>query len=142
MNAVQDRYRPPQMRASDADRDAVVAALSENFQAGRLTTEELEDRTGRALAARTVGQLDELTADLPAPQPVPAATPVAPVRRPWYPLTLPIIIPIAALAVVAMVLAASKGMNAWGGLWVIPVALLIARRVAGRRGIRRDFWEH
>ena len=36
MNAAQDRYRLPQMRASDADRDAVVAALSEHFQMGRV----------------------------------------------------------------------------------------------------------
>ena len=35
MNAAQDRYRLPQMKASDADRDAVVAALSEHFQTGR-----------------------------------------------------------------------------------------------------------
>lgn len=35
------------MKASDADRDAVVAALSEHFQAGWLTSEELEERTGR-----------------------------------------------------------------------------------------------
>ena len=35
MNATQDGYRPPQMKASDADRDAVVAALSEHFQAGQ-----------------------------------------------------------------------------------------------------------
>jgi hypothetical protein len=144
MNAVQERYRPPQMRASDADRDAVVTALSENFQAGRLTTEELEDRTGRALAARTLGQLDELTADLPAPRPVPTgpAAPVTPVGRPRYPLMLTIIIPIATLAIVASVLAASTGVHAWGGLWVIPAALMIARRLAGRRGIHRDFWEH
>jgi len=30
-------YRPAAMRASDADRDAVVSDLSEHFQAGRLT---------------------------------------------------------------------------------------------------------
>ena len=34
MNAAQDRYRLPQMKASDADRDAVVAALSETFPDG------------------------------------------------------------------------------------------------------------
>ncbi|HYV79812.1 MAG TPA: DUF1707 domain-containing protein, partial [Streptosporangiaceae bacterium] len=54
MNAAQERYRLPQMRASDADRDAVVAALSEHFQTGRLTREELDERTGRALTARTL----------------------------------------------------------------------------------------
>jgi Domain of unknown function (DUF1707) len=121
-----------------------VTALSENFQAGRLTTEELEDRTGRALAARTLGQLDELTADLPAPRPVPTgpAAPVTPVGRPRYPLMLTLVIPIAALAIVASVLAASTGVHTWGGLWVIPAALMIARRLAGRRRISRDFWEH
>jgi Domain of unknown function (DUF1707) len=143
MNAAQDTCRPGQMRASDADRDAVVAALSENFQAGRLTTEELEDRTGLALAARTLGQLDELTADLPAPQPAPTgpAAPVTPLRRPRYPLMLPIIVPIAALAIVAMVLGASTGVHVWGALWVIPAAVMIARRLTGRREIRRDLRE-
>ena len=69
MNAAQERYRLPQMKASDADRDAVVAALSEHFQTGRLTREELDERTGRALTARTLDELDELTADLPAIRP-------------------------------------------------------------------------
>ena len=69
MNAAQDQYRLPQMRASDADRDGVVAALSEHFQTGRLTSEELEERTGRALTACTLDELDQLTADLPAIRP-------------------------------------------------------------------------
>jgi hypothetical protein len=56
------------MKASDADRDVVLAGLSEHFQAGRLTSAELEERTGRALAARTLGELDDLVADLPSPQ--------------------------------------------------------------------------
>ena len=81
MNAAQDRYRLPQIKASDADRDAVVAALSEHFQTGRLTREELDERTGRALTARTLDELDELTADLPAIRPagrsaLPSSTPI------------------------------------------------------------------
>jgi hypothetical protein len=43
------------MRASDADRDAVVSDLSEHFQAGRLTAGELDERTGRALACADLG---------------------------------------------------------------------------------------
>ena len=35
------------LRVSDADRDRAIADLSEHYQAGRLTTEEFEDRTGR-----------------------------------------------------------------------------------------------
>jgi hypothetical protein len=145
MNTVQARYRPPQMKASDADRDAVVAALSEHFQAGRLTSEELEERTGRALAARTLGQVDELTADLPASQPAtPAgpAVPVAPPRPPGYLPMVPIVVPLAVLAIVALALGTRAGMHAWGLWWVIPVALLIVRRLAGARGIRRDFRRH
>src|SRR5437667_12254030 len=69
-------YRPAAMRASDADRDAVVSDLSEHFQAGRLTAAELDERTGRALSARTWGELGELAADLPALRPaVPPPTP-------------------------------------------------------------------
>lgn len=139
MNAVQDRYGPQQMRASDADRETAVSALSEHFQAGRLTTEELEERTGRALEARTLGQLDELTADLPAPRPAAAAAPVTP-RRPGYLVLMPLVVPLAVLAVLAVVLGTSTGIHAWGIWWVVPVALLIARRLAGRRGMRRDFW--
>ena len=55
----------PQMRASDSDRDRVVDALREHGAAGRLTTEELEERTDLALAARTMGELDALLGDLP-----------------------------------------------------------------------------
>src|ERR1700722_4226682 len=63
--AMTGNYPPAAMRASDADRDAVVSDLSEHFQAGRLTAGELDERTGRALAARTRGELQELLADLP-----------------------------------------------------------------------------
>ncbi len=145
MNTVQDRYRPPQMKASDADRDAVVAALSEHFQAGRLTSEELEERTGRALTARTLGQLDELTVDLPAPRSAAGAgptAPVAPLRRPGYLPMVPLVIPLAVLAIVALTLGTSAGMHWWGIWWVIPVALLIVRRLAGPRRVRRDFRRH
>src|SRR6185437_11448566 len=62
---------PAAMRASDADRDAVVSDLGEHFQAGRLTAAELDERTGRALTARTYGELTELLADLPAVQSAP-----------------------------------------------------------------------
>jgi hypothetical protein len=130
------------MKASDADRDAVVAALSDHFQAGRLTSEELEERTGSALAARTLGQLDELTVDLPAPRsaaPGGRTAPVAPLGRRGYLPMVPLVVPLAVLAIVALTLGASAGMHARGIWWVIPVALLIVRRLAGGHGMRRDF---
>jgi hypothetical protein len=53
------------MRASDADRDRIVDQLRDHSAAGRLSTEELEERADRALVARTNGELDALLADLP-----------------------------------------------------------------------------
>src|SRR5215470_20227659 len=80
VNSMMGTDHPVAMRASDADRDAVVSDLSGHFQAGRLTAGELDERTGRALAARTWGELGELVADLPAARPsalAPAAAPSA-----------------------------------------------------------------
>ncbi len=53
------------LRVSDGERDQAVAELSEHFQAGRLTQDEFDDRSGRALQARTGGDLDGLFTDLP-----------------------------------------------------------------------------
>jgi hypothetical protein len=55
----------PAVRASDAERDQVVARLQRHFADGRLTQAELEERAGAALAAQTRDQLGALTADLP-----------------------------------------------------------------------------
>jgi DUF1707 SHOCT-like domain len=53
------------LRASDSDRDRVADRLRAAAAEGRLLTEELEDRLAHALRARTYGELDALTADLP-----------------------------------------------------------------------------
>jgi hypothetical protein len=56
----------PAVRASDAERDQVVALLQRHFADGRLTQAELEERAGAAYAAQTRDQLGALTTDLPA----------------------------------------------------------------------------
>jgi hypothetical protein len=56
----------PRIRASDADRDRATALLREHHAAGRLTAEEFHDRMDKALDAKTLGEIDELMADLPA----------------------------------------------------------------------------
>ncbi len=65
------------VRASDADRDRVAAALQEHCAAGRLTVEEVGERLDRTYAARTLGELAEVIADLPPleahPLPVPTS---------------------------------------------------------------------
>lgn len=53
------------VRASDAEREDVVQALSEHAGSGRLTLAELEERITQAYAATTRGDLEKLTADLP-----------------------------------------------------------------------------
>lgn len=64
-----------ELRASDDDRQQVVAALQRHAEAGRLTLEEFSERVGEVYTARTLGQLAALTQDLPAePPPAAAAT--------------------------------------------------------------------
>ena len=66
--------RRASLRASDADREQFVEALRRHHAEGRLTVEELTERTEQAYAARTLGDLDTLGSDLPPLQP-PAAAP-------------------------------------------------------------------
>ena len=54
----------PSIRASDADRDRTASLLREHH-AARLTAEEFSERLDRAFAAKTVGEIDKLLADLP-----------------------------------------------------------------------------
>jgi hypothetical protein len=71
--------RRASLRASDADREQFVEALRRHHAEGRLTTEELSERTERAYAARTFGDLDALATDLPPIQPsAPAPAPGRP----------------------------------------------------------------
>ena len=55
----------PGLRASDADRERLVDELEQHAIAGRLTTDEFEQRTGQAYEAKTVGELEQLRHDLP-----------------------------------------------------------------------------
>ena len=123
-------YRPAATRASDADRDAVISDLSEHFQAGRLTAAELDERTGRALTARTWGELTELASDLPALRPAaPPATPAAGRPQPPAGHTAPVMAAaLAGLAIAAVVLVHAVH-GGWGLIWLVWPALLIARRV-------------
>ena len=57
------------IRASDVDREVVVATLRDAYTAGRLTLEEFDERTSAAYAGKTWGDLRKLTEDLPS-QPV------------------------------------------------------------------------
>jgi len=58
------RHAPRDLRASDADRDRVLALLAEAMSDGRLTPDEHAERVQRACTARTLGELADLTTDL------------------------------------------------------------------------------
>jgi len=60
------------LRVSDAERDATVRALGDHAAVGRLTLDELEERAGQALTAKTRGELTALTSDLPKQAPADA----------------------------------------------------------------------
>jgi hypothetical protein len=59
------------MLASESERLATQAVLREAYEEQRLTLDEFESRVGRAMAARTQGELARLTRDIPA-EPSPA----------------------------------------------------------------------
>lgn len=68
---------PNQLRASDQDRERVAQILNNAMAEGRLTVDELEERLDKVYAAKTFGDLQPLTRDLPVAQhrpPVPAAS--------------------------------------------------------------------
>ena len=52
---------------SDAERDQVCRRLSAAFSEGRITSPELDERTSRALAARTYGDLEAVMVGLEPP---------------------------------------------------------------------------
>lgn len=72
--AYPDGHGPPErgspqmdrsLRASDADRETVARRLSIALRDGRLDVAEFDERTAAAYAARTLAELDALSADLP-----------------------------------------------------------------------------
>lgn len=128
------RKAAPQMRASDADRDLAIAELSRHFQAGRLTSDELDERMGQALAARTLGDLREPMTDLPS-VPDPLGAPPGDRTSLPYLAVLPGIAALCALAVIALVVYGGHGGNHHplrALAFVVPAAIII-RLLARRR---------
>lgn len=74
---------PARLRASDADRERVARILHEAMGEGRLTVSEVDERLQQVYAAKTIGELQPITRDLPGHElavppvtaPVPAAAP-------------------------------------------------------------------
>ncbi|HEV8462371.1 MAG TPA: DUF1707 domain-containing protein [Gaiellaceae bacterium] len=53
------------MRVGDRDRELAASALGKHYVNGRLSADELEERVGRSLQARTRKDLDKALKDMP-----------------------------------------------------------------------------
>ncbi|MGH3249385.1 MAG: DUF1707 SHOCT-like domain-containing protein [Trebonia sp.] len=140
------------IRVSDAERDQAVAELSEHFQAGRLTQEEFDERSGHALRARTGADLGGLFTDLPPrravggpqadfPEDYPGAYPASGpggLPRPNYLPVARVVIAVVAVTIIAGGLFGHHGHHGSLG-WLVPAVLLVLffLRLARRRGDRR-----
>jgi hypothetical protein len=134
MNEITGTRRParPDLRVSDAERDAVVTELGEHFQQGRLDQVEFDERVTQALAARTESDLSALLADLPPTREAPAPQP-----RTWAP-RLPFLVPLLFAAILIAGSAAGGrhgGWALWPLWWLVPVIVL--RFAWWRRGWQR-----
>jgi hypothetical protein len=118
--------RHASIRASDADRDAVVQRLRQAAIEGRLEAHELEQRVHAALRARTYGDLDRLLADLPGAIQRRRSVDVVPSGRMVLMLALrvAVVLVVATVMITALVLTA-----AW---WLAMVLVWLVLR--GRRG--------
>jgi hypothetical protein len=102
------------VRASDAEREAVAAELRRHTVDGRLTIEEFLERLDEAFAAKTRRDLERVLRELPPsppPSPVKAAAPPVPSWpvAPFVPL----------LAIAAMFLFLTVAGVWWWPLWAL-----------------------
>ena len=71
----------PEVRASDAEREQIVAELREHAAQGRLTLEEFSQRVDEAYASKTIAELDRVKRELPTVSALPATRPRRKARR-------------------------------------------------------------
>ena len=129
-DTISQMIRNPNLRASDADRDATADRLREHHTDGRLDQDEFQERLERCFAAKTAGELAELTRDLPDD----TARHRAGGRTrfgllgglPMIPI-VPIILAIVAIHLIVGVAS---------GLWILFPLLFLVRVMMFRRGFR------
>lgn len=114
---------PHDVLASDTERERVVDALRGHAAAGRLDTDELEERLGAAYGARLRADLLPLLADLPAP---------AELRPRARRRTLPNAAPVIALAILLIAIWALTGAGYFWPIW--PIGAVALSTMKHRRG--------
>lgn len=114
---------PDELRVGDTERTKVTEALHDHFAQGRLTRDELDERVDATLAAKTFGDLRQVTRDLPGPAPVAdhpqEVAPPVPARRPRGLPLLPLAI---GVFLVTMLL---SGGTMWALFGVFKVIFLV-----------------
>jgi hypothetical protein len=114
---------PHDVLASDTERERVVEALRGHAAAGRLDTDEFDERLGAAYGARLRADLLPLLADLPAPT---TPRPRASRRR------LPNVTPVVALAILLIAIWALTGAGYFWPIW--PIGAVALSTIKHRRG--------
>jgi DUF1707 SHOCT-like domain len=129
-DTISQMMRNPNLRASDADREATADRLRQHHTDGRLDQDEFQERLDRCFAAKTMGELVDLTRDLPADSARYGAR-----RRAGFGLLgclraipiVPIILAIIAIHLIVGVVS---------GLWILFPLFFLARFMFFRRGFR------
>jgi hypothetical protein len=134
--------QPGSLRIGDRDREAATDRLSAHAAAGRLSTEELEERLDELHEARTAGELLAVERDLPRSRPIRRLRPGGAIVVAAIALVLTVVIstliaghpvPPVGIAVLVVVGAARRGR------WVRPAGWRggsDGRRAAGEAGVR------
>jgi Domain of unknown function (DUF1707) len=120
--------RNPNLRASDADREAMADRLRKHHTDGRLDQDEFQERLERCFAAKTVGELAELTRDLPDDP----ARHRARGRTGFGLLGCLRMIPI--VPIILAIVAIHLIFGVVGGLWILIPLFFLARFMFFRRG--------
>jgi hypothetical protein len=129
-DTISQMMRNPNLRASDADRDAAADRLRQHHTDGRLDQDEFQDRLDRCFAAKTVGELAELTRDLPADTARHRAHGRAGLGLFGWLRMLPIVPIILAIVAIHLIF------GVVGGLWILIPLFFLARFMFFRRGFR------
>ncbi|HTL40244.1 MAG TPA: DUF1707 domain-containing protein [Pseudolysinimonas sp.] len=120
-----------ELRLSDSERDAAAIALRYAADEGRLPADELADRVGRAMRAKTRGDLAPLFADLPGVRVKSADDQPPPSRRTGGVLVA--LSPFVALALFFVTGATLGYPYAWLWFLLIPVTAIIVYGGRARR---------
>ena len=122
--------RDPNLRASDADREATADRLRKHHTDGRIDAEEFQERLDKCYAAKTVGELAALTRDLPvehARRGSGARTGLGLLGSLRMLPIVPIILAIVAIHLIVGV---------FSGLWILIPLFFVARCLFFGRGFR------